>query len=216
MLRWLTEPMSFNHLSSLISAHGYAVVATMVGLESMGLPLPGETTLVTAAIYAGTTHGLDIWGVIAAASLGAVIGDSLGFWIGWRFGRRLLSRYGRYLRIDADRVKLGQYLFARYGGLVVFFGRFVALLRTITALLAGANCMPWPRFLLFNAAGGIVWATTFGIGAYVAGEQFAKLQGSIAAATLIIGIIGFLATLRFVRRHETALLARAQRELPDA
>jgi membrane protein DedA with SNARE-associated domain len=215
MLRWLTEPMSFNHLSSLISAHGYVVVATVVGLESMGLPLPGETTLVTAAIYAGTTHGLNIWGVVAAASLGAVIGDSFGFWIGWRFGRNLLSRYGRYIRIDADRMKLGQYLFARYGGLVVFFGRFAALLRTITALLAGTNCMPWHRFMLFNATGGIVWAASFGLGAYVAGEQFAKLQGSIAAATLIIGIIGFLATLRFIRRHEAALLAKAQRELPD-
>lgn len=207
--------MSFGHLSSLISTHGYIVVATVVGLESMGLPLPGETTLVTAAIYAGTTHGLDIWGVVAAASLGAIAGDSIGFWIGWRFGRDLLARYGRYVRIDDDRILLGQYLFARHGGAVVFFGRFVALLRTVTALLAGINGMPWRRFLLFNATGGVTWALVFGMGGYVAGEQFARLQGSLAAASLIIAGIAFVATLRFVRHHEAGLLARAKRELPD-
>jgi membrane protein DedA with SNARE-associated domain len=206
--------MPFSHLGLLISTHGYVVVAIVVGLESMGLPLPGETTLVTAAIYAGTTHGLNIWGVIAAASLGAIIGDTLGFWIGWRFGRDLLARYGRYVRIDASRMRVGQYLFARYGGRVVFFGRFVALLRTVAALLAGTNRMPWRRFLLFNAAGGIVWAAVFGLAAYVAGEGFARLQGSLAAVTLVIGAIGFTVALRVLRRHETALLARANRELP--
>jgi membrane protein DedA with SNARE-associated domain len=211
----LMDPMIAGHVRSLISSQGYLAVATVVGLESMGLPLPGETTLITAAIYAGTTHELDIRGVIAAASLGAIVGDSIGFGIGWRFGRELLARYGRYVRVDADRVKLGQYLFAKYGGMVVFFGRFVALLRTLAALLAGTNCMPWRRFLFFNATGGIAWASVFGLGAYLAGEQFARLQGSLAAATLVIGAIGFVVTLRFIRRHEAALLARANRELPE-
>jgi membrane protein DedA with SNARE-associated domain len=157
--------MSFSHISSLISAHGYIVVATVVGIESMGLPLPGETTLVTAAIYAGTTHSLNIGLVVAAASIGAILGDNIGFWIGLTFGRELLARHGRFVRIDARRMKLGQYLFARHGGKVVFFGRFVALLRAAAALLAGINCMPWRRFLFFNATGGVAWASVFGIGA---------------------------------------------------
>jgi membrane protein DedA with SNARE-associated domain len=200
----------FHHLGSLISAHGYVVVATVVGLESMGLPLPGETTLVTAAVYAGTTHGLNIGLVVAAASLGAIAGDNIGFWIGQRFGRGLLERYGRYLRLDAGRLRLGQYLFARHGGSVVFFGRFVALLRAVTALLAGINNMPWRRFLFFNATGGIVWASVFGLGAYVAGEQFARLEGPLAVVGLVLAAVAFALTLRFVRHHEAALLARAE------
>ena len=174
--------IAVHHLGSLISAHGYVVVATVVGLESMGLPLPGETTLVTAAVYAGTTHGLNIGLVVAAACVGAIVGDNIGFWIGQRYGRGLLERYGRYLRLDARRLQLGRYLFARHGGSVVFFGRFLALLRTVAALLAGINNMPWRRFLFFNAAGGVVWASVFGIGAYVAGEQFARLEGPLAVA----------------------------------
>ena len=207
--------IAVHHLGSLISAHGYVVVATVVGLESMGLPLPGETTLVTAAVYAGTTHGLNIGLVVAAACVGAIVGDNIGFWIGQRYGRGLLERYGRYLRLDARRLQLGRYLFARHGGSVVFFGRFLALLRTVAALLAGINNMPWRRFLFFNVAGGVVWASVFGIGAYVAGEQFARLEGPLAVAGLVLGGIAFGLTLRFVRRHETALLARAERALQE-
>jgi membrane protein DedA with SNARE-associated domain len=207
--------MSFSHISSLISAHGYIVVATVVGIESMGLPLPGETTLVTAAIYAGTTHSLNIGLVVAAASIGAIVGDNIGFWIGLTFGRELLARHGRFVRIDARRMKLGQYLFARHGGKVVFFGRFVALLRAAAALLAGINCMPWRRFMFFNATGGVAWASVFGIGAYIAGEQFARLQGSLAVAGLVLGAVGFAFTFRFVRHHEAALLARADQAIPD-
>ena len=131
------------------------MVAFVIGLESMGLPVPGETTLVTAGIYAGTTGRLNIALVVAAASTGAILGDNLGYWIGHRFGYRLLLRYGRLLRLTPARIKLGQYLFHRHGGTVVFFGRFMALLRTLSALTAGINWMPWWRFLFFNAAGGI-------------------------------------------------------------
>jgi membrane protein DedA with SNARE-associated domain len=207
--------ISLHHFGSLISAHGYLLVATVVGLESMGLPLPGETTLVAAAVYAGTSHGLNIGLVVAAACLGAIVGDNIGFWIGQSFGRGLLERYGRYLRLDARRLQLGRYLFARYGGSVVFFGRFVALLRAVTALLARINDMPWRRFLFFNATGGVVWASVFGIGAYVAGEQFARLEGPLAVGGLVLAAIAFTLTLRFVRHHETALLARAERALQE-
>ena len=149
-------------LAAWIVAHGPLLVAVVVALESMGLPVPGETTLVTAALVAGTGHGLHIGVVVAAAALGAIAGDSAGYWIGRRWGHALLVRYGPLVRIDAARLRLGQYLFARHGGKVVFFGRFVALLRVLAAFLAGVNCMPWPRFLLFNvlAIGALMlWAT---------------------------------------------------------
>jgi membrane protein DedA with SNARE-associated domain len=206
--------MSFAHFSDLIAAHGYVVVAAVVALESMGLPLPGETTLVTAAIYAGTTHRLSIVFVVGAAALGAIVGDNIGFWIGQRFGHDLLARYGRFVRIDAGRMKLGQYLFDRHGGKVVFFGRFVALLRAVAALLAGINRMPWGRFLFFNATGGVVWASVFGGGAYFLGEGFKRLEGPLAVGGLVIGAAAFAATVWFLRRHEAALTAEAERALP--
>jgi membrane protein DedA with SNARE-associated domain len=133
-------------LTHLLMTFGYLAVLVLVGLESTGIPLPGETMLLTAAIYAGTTHRLRIALVIAAAAIGAILGDNLGWWIRREGGYRLLRRYGRYVRLDTRRLKLGQYLFQRYGGQVVFFGRFVAVLRTFAAFLAGANQMPWRRF----------------------------------------------------------------------
>ncbi len=200
-------------LAAWIVAHGPLLVAVVVALESMGLPVPGETTLVTAALVAGTGHGLHIGVVVAAAALGAIAGDSAGYWIGRRWGHALLVRYGPLVRIDAARLRLGQYLFARHGGKVVFFGRFVALLRALAALLAGTNGMPWPRFFAFNAAGGVVWAAIFGFGAYTLGEGFTHLQGRLAIAGIVLGVLGIVGGLWFVRRHEAALMREADRTL---
>ena len=200
-------------LAAWIVAHGPLLVAVVVALESMGLPVLGETTLVTAALVAGTGHGLHIGVVVAAAALGAIAGDSAGYWIGRRWGHALLVRYGPLVRIDAARLRLGQYLFARHGGKVVFFGRFVALLRALAALLAGTNGMPWPRFFAFNAAGGVVWAAIFGFGAYTLGEGFTHLQGRLAIAGIVLGVLGIVGGLWFVRRHEAALMREADRTL---
>jgi membrane protein DedA with SNARE-associated domain len=201
-------------LTQLIAADGYSVVCIVVALESMGLPVPGETTLVTAAIYAGTTHRLNIWLVIAAAAIGAIVGDSVGFWIGRVFGHRLLLRYGTLLRMTPRRIKLGQYLFQRHGGKVVFFGRFFSVLRALAALLAGINYMDWRRFLLFNVAGGILWATLFGLGANAFGREIDALRGTAAVLLSIAGIVAVIVGLWFVRRHETALEDRAEEALP--
>src|ERR1700680_126117 len=122
----------------------------------MGIPVPGETALIAAAVYAGTTNNVSIWPIIAAAAAGAIAGDTVGFWIGRTLGYSLLLRYGPYIRLTESRLKVGQYLFLRHGGKIVFFGRFFPVLRVVAALLAGANCMPWPRFFLYNAAGGIM------------------------------------------------------------
>jgi membrane protein DedA with SNARE-associated domain len=117
----------------LIGQYGYGAIFVVVMLESAGIPMPGETILVSSAVYAGTRHGLDIRWVIAAAAGGAILGDNIGFWVGREFGEPLLEKWGHLIGLDARKRMLGRYLFARYGGLIVFFGRFVALLRAFAA-----------------------------------------------------------------------------------
>jgi membrane protein DedA with SNARE-associated domain len=202
------------NLPDLVATHGYWIVAVIVALESTGIPVPGETMLVSAAIFAGKTHRLNIWLVIAAAAIGAIAGDSLGYGIGRTFGHRFLLKHGPKLHMDARRIKLGQYLFKRHGGKVVFFGRFVAVLRALAALLAGVNNMDWRRFILCNAAGGIVWATVFGLGAYSLGEELDRLRRTAAVVLSVLAVIGAVAGFWFIRRHEAALEAEAERALP--
>src|SRR3982074_375073 len=153
--------MSF--IDRFLGQFGYAAVFGFVGIESLGIPFPGETMLISAALYAGATHNLNIVGVIVAASAGAIIGDNIGFGVGHWGGYRLLIRYGRYIRLHPARVKLARYLFLRHGAKVVFFGRFISVLRTYAAFLAGTARMPWPRFLIANALGGTTWAILFGV-----------------------------------------------------
>jgi membrane protein DedA with SNARE-associated domain len=121
-----------------------------VAIESMGVPFPGETMLIVASVYAGMTHRLSLPLVIVAAASGAILGDNLGYWIGREGGYRLLRRYGHYLRLDERKLKLVQHFFRKHGGKVVFFGRFIAILRVWAAFLAGTNRMPWASFLFFN------------------------------------------------------------------
>jgi membrane protein YqaA with SNARE-associated domain len=120
------------YLQHLIATYGYVAVGVVIALESMGLPLPGETVLILAALYAGQ-HNMSLAGVVASAALGAVIGDNIGYWIGREFGYRLLLRHGGYIGLTPSKIKLGQYLFLRHGAKVVFFGRFIAILRVLAA-----------------------------------------------------------------------------------
>jgi membrane protein DedA with SNARE-associated domain len=168
-----------SELTHFLTAYGYWAVLFFVAIESTGIPLPGESILLVAAIYAGTTHRLSVTLVIAAAASGAILGDNFGYWVGREGGYRLLRRYGRYIRLDERKVKLGQYVFRKHGGKVVFFGRFIAVLRAWAAFLAGTNCMPWGPFLLFNALGGIIWATIYGLGGYFLGDNVHRLTGPI-------------------------------------
>src|SRR5262249_2299883 len=160
------------------------------------------TTLVTAAIYAGTTQNLRIEFVIAAAAAGAILGDNLGFWMGRRFGVELLEKHGHLVRIDARRIGLGQFLFDRHGGKGAVFGRFIALLRALAALLAGVNQMNWRRFLFFNAAGGIVWASVYGLAAYLFGEEIKRVQGPIAIIGIVVAVAAVIGGTWIARRHE--------------
>ena len=197
----------------VIGQYGYGAIFVVVMLESAGIPMPGETILVSAAVYAGTRHALDIRLVIAAAAGGAILGDNIGFWVGREFGEPLLAKWGHLVGLDIRKRMLGRYLFARYGGLIVFFGRFIALLRAFAALLAGANGLaPW-RFFVFNAAGAIVWATIFGLGGYLLGAGIQRIAGPVGWAVLIAALIAGFVLWRYFKKNEENLLAKAEREM---
>lgn len=208
--------LATSQLTHFLTAYGYWAVLVFVAIESMGIPFPGETMLLVAAIYAGTTHLLSFPLVIIAAASGAILGDNIGYRVGREGGYRLLRRYGHYLRLDERKVKLGQYLFRKHGGKVVFFGRFIAVLRALAAFLAGVNHMPWRPFLLFNALGGIIWATLYGLGGYFLGNSIHRLAGPLEPITVILGLLITLAFLVFVRRNEQRLEEEAERALPGA
>ena len=206
--------LSHSGVDHLITTYGYWALAAIIALESMAVPLPGETALIVAALIAATTDVLNIWIVIAVAAFGAIVGDIIGFWIGREVGFRWLVKYGRYLRITEPRIKLGQYLFLRHGGKVVFFGRFIAVLRVLAAFLVGANAMRWAPFLLANATGGIVWASSFGLGTYYLGKEMTRLAGPAEVGIGIAAGLIVITAIIFVRRHEAELQARAERALP--
>lgn len=194
--------MFFSDLQPLIVQHGYWAVFLIVMLESAGAPVPGETALLLAGAYAGATGQLDISLVIAAAASGAIIGDNIGFWVGRTWGAGLLIRYGKFIHLPEGRLKLGQYLFARHGAKIVFFGRFVAFLRILAALLAGVNKYSWGQFLFYNAAGGVVWALVMGVSSYLFGDAIHRVSGPLGIAALAAIVLGVVAFMYIVRREE--------------
>jgi membrane protein DedA with SNARE-associated domain len=201
-------------LQHFLVTYGYWAVFVFVAIESIGIPFPGETMLLVAAIDAGSTHQLSIVLVIIAATCGAILGDNLGFWIGREGGYRLLRRYGRYIGFNERRVKVGLYLFRTQGGKIVFFGRFVAVLRAWAAFLAGVNRMQWSRFLLFNALGGVSWATLYGLGGYFLGEEIHRLTGPVGIVTIVLAVLIIIAVLIVVRRNERQLEEKAEKAFP--
>ena len=202
-----------SNLDSLLATYGYLAVFVFVGVESIGVPVPGETMLVTAAIYAGTTGRLSIFWVIVASSAGAIVGDNIGYVIGRTGGYRLVKRYGRYIRLEENRLRLGQYLFDKHGSKVVFFGRFVSVLRIFAAFLAGVNQMHWRRFLIFNAAGGIVWSTIYGVAAFLLGKQLLQLSGPVDFTLAVVGVAVIIVVIVFLRRNEARLQREADRAM---
>ena len=200
-------------LDGVIASYGYMAIFGIIMLESAGIPLPGETILIAAAIYAGSQHALDIRLIIATAAAAAIIGDNIGYWLGARFGRKVLLRWGHLVGLDHRKLDLGEYLFRRHGGKIVFLARFVALLRVFAAVLAGANCFPPWRFLLFNVLGGITWAAIFGTGGYLLGHAFDHVAGPLGWFGLVAAGAGILLLWRYYKHHEAQLLSDAERDL---
>ncbi len=207
--------MLIDFIKPLIAQHGYLAVFCIVALESSGIPLPGETALVLAALYAGATGELDIKWIISLAAAGAILGDNVGFWAGRRFGLPLLLRHGGKLGLTDDRIKLGQYLFEHHGAKIVFFGRFVALLRIFAAFLAGVNRYGWGLFLFYNATGGVIWALVFGLGGYAFGDAFEHVAGPLGKIALGLAVIGVAIGWWVIHSQEKKLIARAVAAYPD-
>ncbi len=166
------------HLSALIEVHGYWVIGLVILMENAGIPLPGETALLTAGYLSSPAGGehLHLWAVALVAFVAAVVGDNIGFWLGRRYVRDRLKAGGRFLLLTPARLQIAERYFDKYGVLTVFMARFIAVLRIVCGPAAGASQMPWPRFLIANAAGALCWAVVVSVSGHAAGHAWKALR----------------------------------------
>jgi membrane protein DedA with SNARE-associated domain len=206
--------LSLAALISVSGGLGYALPA-IVGLESMGVPSPGETALILGAVLA-SEHKLNIILVIVIASASAIVGDNIGYFLGRRLGREVLEAPGPFQKRRKRVLAAGQRFFAKHGSKAVFLGRWVAIVRIAAAWLAGIERMKFTHFFLWNAAGGITWATTYGLVGYYGGKAAANVItkfGIYAGIALGVLIVAWLVFSR-VREHRAAQSLDAPEEPP--
>jgi membrane-associated protein len=188
---------------------GYPLVFALIAIETMGIPVPGETALITASIVASRGR-LDIEVVIALAAAAAILGDNVGFAIGRKLGRRLLTAPGPLLHHRRRVIAIGEPFFDRHGPKAVFLGRWVTGLRITAAWMAGVTRMSWPTFVFWNALGGVAWATSIGLLAYFVGhtaETIVHVAGFGGAGVVVVGGFVLWLVLRVRRRRAEALVA---------
>src|SRR5713226_3945228 len=224
-LTFLHEPLagliSLQTLQNVLSVWGYPAVTLFIMIESAGIPFPGETMLLLASFSAATIDPqLNIVIIIACAALGAIIGDNGGYYIGRTGGRAFVERFGRYVFVKPHHLDYAERFFEKHGDKTVFFGRFVAVLRAWAAFLAGINHMRWRKFLIYNAAGGMLWATIYGTLGFIAGRFFHDNFATVERIARDIGLIGALIFVAFAigafillrRRRRKRMLAAIARE----
>jgi membrane protein DedA with SNARE-associated domain len=190
-------------VSGLVHHYGLAALFLIVMLESGGVPLPGETALVAAGVFASRGE-LDIVSVVAVAAIAAIIGDNLGYWVGRTGGRRLLERSRLLTRWSERILPWAEAFFDRHGAKTIFIGRFFSVLRVTAAWLAGISRMRWWRFFFWNAAGGICWAALVGLVAYYAGQAAADAisrYGLIGGGVLVALGLAALVAFHFWRKR---------------
>jgi membrane protein DedA with SNARE-associated domain len=171
-----------------VSDYGYWAVALMLLCENMGLPIPGETTLLVASFYAYSEHKLDLAWIIAIATCAATIGSSLGFAMGLYGGRSLLERYSSFFRVPDRVLARGEALFARYGALTIFFARFVFGMRVIAGPLAGVLRMRWRTFAIYNFLGAGVWVSCVASAGFLFGHHWRPLARNVTRINVVIVI----------------------------
>ncbi|HEX9481682.1 MAG TPA: DedA family protein [Solirubrobacteraceae bacterium] len=199
-------PLALLNVEHLVSSAGYPLLFLIVMAESSGAPVPGETGLITAAVLASQGK-LHIELVIPLAAAAAIVGDNIGYVIGRKGGRWILERPGRFQRQRNDVLRIGEPFFERHGPKAVFFGRFLLGLRVWASWLAGATRMPWRSFVLWNALGGIVWASAIGLIAYFLGHSASnaiQAFGIYGLIALLIAIVSFVVLHRRGRRGRKA------------
>jgi membrane protein DedA with SNARE-associated domain len=191
--------------SHLVHSYGYLAVFVFVAIESLGVPIPGESAVIAAGAYAGETHKLNPWLLFLVAVAGAVAGNIAGYSIGRRGGFALALRYGNKIRLDEHKLKVGKYVLDRQGSKVVFFGRFVSVLRTYVAFLAGTLHMQWHKFAVATLAGALAWAGIYTALAYNAAGTIKRLSGTF---DLVLGgaAVVVVAVALFVVRHQVKRL----------
>jgi membrane-associated protein len=180
---------------------GYAAVFALIAVETMGIPVPGETALIGAALLAHEGQ-MSIVVLVALAAAAAIIGDNVGFAIGRKGGRRLFARPGPFHSHRLKVLEHGEPFFARHGPKAVFLGRWVSGLRIASAWLAGMNKMDWPTFLFWNALGGIAWAASIGLGVYFLGHVAEEVISTVGPAAAVVGVLALVSFL--VWRHGRA------------
>ncbi len=202
---------SLINVAHLVEVSGYPLLFLIVMSESSGLPVPGETGLIAAAVLASQGK-LKIELVIALAASGAIVGDNIGYLIGRKGGRWLLERPGRFRRQRREVLTSGEPFFERHGPKAVFFGRFVLGLRVWASWLAGATRMPWRTFVLWNALGGITWATAVGLIAYLLGNSAGNAIEAFGLYGLAAVLVAILSAFYAHRRRRRA----PQHDSPDS
>lgn len=195
----------------------YGLLLLIIGIESMGIPLPGEIALVSAALLAAT-GAVSPWGVAGAAAAGAIIGDSVGYLIGRRGGEALFARLGRRFprHLGPDKIIRAERAFHRHGVWAVFFGRFVALLRILAGPIAGSLRMPYWKFLLANATGGIFWASATTAVIYFLGRAAERWLSDFSWALLALVVLGGAITALVIRHRARRLTAEDPTVAPTA
>jgi membrane protein DedA with SNARE-associated domain len=196
------------HLAPVLDHYGYLAVGGFIALEDFGVPVPGETILIAAAVYAGAGR-LNIVAVGLIAWLAAVAGDNIGYAVGFFGGRALVLRFGRYVGLTSQRLNRAEGFFARYGGAVVASARFIEGLRQANGIVAGTIRMPWPRFLAFNALGAALWVGVWASVGYLAGDHITAIYNTVSRYSryLLIALAVAVAALIIraaVRRHRHA------------
>lgn len=185
-----------NTLLPFLEANGYWLIALIVFLENAGIPMPGETVLILTSALAAQGRLNFAW-VLVAAVTGAILGDNMGYFLGRRFGRDLILKYGKVLGLTEAKFAKAEAGFLKNSAWAVYFGRFILLLRILAGPLAGITNMPWPKFFLFNALGAISWAGAIGTASYFFGKQveaFFKDLGVWALVITVVLIVGYSVT----------------------
>lgn len=172
-------------LAPVLDHYGYLAVGGLVTLEDFGIPVPGETVLIAAAVYAGAGR-LNIVAVGLVAFVAAVIGDNIGYAIGYFGGRALVLRFGRYVMLTGERLRRAEHFFDRYGGIVVAGARFVEGLRQANGIVAGTIRMAWRRFLVFNAVGAALWVGVWASAGYLAGDHITAIYNEVGRYSLYL------------------------------